>query len=100
MVEDRNCSDKNQAVAASIKALRNILAAHRNVRVMLHPQRGDVENNPLADVFANFESGLSDIHIEHITRFPPHPDAASSTLGSFRTITIRAIRVCDSMRSM
>jgi hypothetical protein len=77
MNEDRIYSDKDQAVAASIKALRNIFAAHRNVRVMLHPQREDFEkNNPHADVLANFERGLSDIHIEHmISRFPPHPDA-------------------------
>jgi hypothetical protein len=67
----------DQAVAVSITALRNIFAAHRNVRVMLHPQRWDFEHNHLADVLANFERGLSDIYIEHmISRFPPHPDAA------------------------
>src|ERR1051326_4515645 len=78
--EDRHYSDKDEAVAVDVKAIKTILSAVPNTLILLHPQHEDFKGvvpSHLVGVLPKLEKQLAGIHIEHmINRFPKFKDEA------------------------
>ena len=76
--EERHYSDKDEAVAVDVRAIKNILAAVPDTLVLLHPQYLDFQGivpGHLVGVLPKLEKRLAGIHIEHmIQRFPKFED--------------------------
>lgn len=78
--EDRRYSNVDEAVAVSVNAIKDILAAVPDTLLLLHPQYQDFQGivpGHLVGVLPKFERQLAGIHVEHmVDRYPKFKDEA------------------------